>query len=313
MGGGDRVGRGLLLTAGLGLLLVGWLMAPVWQAYLGPRGAAPEPALPEPAPPTPEAPGPAAPAAPAAVLSEFPALPRLSVPFEFPLLDEAPAPEDRPAVEEFSPPAAPMTFAEGGVVSEALIVLKPHETGNYKLINLLELARLVNSAGPDGFPVAAGATFSFLHSGLMDGNYVLGRDNLRNLVRAGGICAGSSLIATLVTEAAAADAPIALTDRTPHHTYEPPYHQVNMVGGRRVPVVDAAVLEGPDVFQDLRLANQDTARYAFRFFLLAEEADGTQVPVDEAAAWAAYDADPYGPIAATVYFYGRLMRLPWPP
>jgi len=67
---------------------------------------------------------------------------------------------------------------------------------------------------------------------------------------------------------------------------------------------------GPDVSQNPRLANRDTARHAFRFFLLTEEAGGAQVLVDEAAAWAAYAKDPYGPIAVPVYFYGRLMRLP---
>lgn len=318
MGRWDRVGRGLLLIAGLGLLVLGWLLAPVWQAALGPGGAAPELAAPEVAAPPAEsvAPNPASPPVPpaldesASVASEFPALPLASVPFEFPLLSDAPAPEDLPVAAAFTPPEEPVTFDGGGVVSEALIVLKPQETGNYKLVNLLELARLVNSASPDGFPVAAGDTFSFLRSGLMDGDYVLGRDNLRNLVQAGGICAGSSLIATLATQAAQAAAPIALTHRVPHHTYEPVYHQVNLVGGRRVPVVDAAILEGPNIFQDLRLANRDTARYAFRFFLLTEEADGAQVAVDEAAAWAAYARDPYGPITAPVYFYGRLMRLP---
>jgi hypothetical protein len=310
------MGRGLLLIGGLGLLLLGWLMAPVWQAYLGWDGGARAPELPELAAPSADAPAPQPapemarpPAESSAVLPEFPALPP-AVPFEFPLLTEAPPAAEPEVVEADVPPPEPVTFAGGEVVSEALIVLKPKETGNYKLINLLELARMVNSASPDGFPVDAGGTFSFLRSGLMEGEYVLGRDNLKNLVRAGGICAGSSLIATLVTEATEAGASIALTLRVPHHTYEAVYHQVNMVGGRRVPVVDAAILEGPNIFQDLRIANRDTARYAFRFFLLTEQADGAQVPVDEAEAWADYRADPYGPIASPVYFYGRLMRLP---
>ena len=86
--------------------------------------------------------------------------------------------------------------------------------------------------------------------------------------------------------------------------------QVNLVGGRRVPGVDAAILEGPNILPDLRLAHRDTARYAFRFFLLTAEAGGAQVAVDETASWAAYAEDPYGPSAAPVYFYGRMMR--WP-
>ena len=111
MGHGDRIGRGLLLIGGLGLLLLGWLMAPVWQAYLGPGGAAPELAAPELAAPASEvlAPGPKAPEAAlplteSSVPSEFPALPAPSVPFEFPLLTEAPPLAEPPAAEAVAPP-----------------------------------------------------------------------------------------------------------------------------------------------------------------------------------------------------------------
>ena len=323
----ERMVRMLALMAGLGLLILGWLGAPVWQTYLRPDSRPAEQVAPAPpAPPVESAvPGAASPVAivptpvDSPVASEFPALDPPTVPFEFPLLDAAPdtagprAPDTGSGETEVAPPAAaeePVTFAGGGVVSEGLIVLKPQETGNYKLVNLLELTRLVNSASPDGYPLAGGATFSFLRSGLMDGAYVMGRDNRRRPLQAGGICAGSTLIATLVTAAQEQAAPLTLTQRVPHSTYEPPYHQVNLVGGRRVPVVDAAVVELPGVSQDLRWTNADTARYAFRFFLLLEAPDGTRTPVDETAAWAAYTQDPYGPIAAPVYFYGRLVRMP---
>lgn len=202
------------------------------------------------------------------------------------------------------PPAA-----IGGVAAEALIILKPAETGNYKLVNLIELARLVNRAGPDGFPVQAGTTFSFLGSGLMAGDYVPGWNTTHGLVPGGGICAGSSLIATLVTEAGRRGAPVAVTERVRHFTYEPAYHQVNQVGGRTVPVIDAAVNEGHPT-QDFRWANRDRAAYAFRVFLLTDPGDGSLIPVDEARIGAEYRRDPLGPISRPVTFYGRLTRLP---
>jgi hypothetical protein len=207
--------------------------------------------------------------------------------------------------------AAPRTDTDGAgrIAAEALIVLKPAETGNYKLVNLIELARLINSAGPDGLEVPAGATFSFLQSGLMGGDYVPGWNTAHELVLGGGVCAGSTLIATLVAEAGRRGAPLALTQRVRHTTYEPAYHQVNVVGGRAVPVVDAAVND-THPRQDLRWANHDTAAYALRVFLLTDPGDGSLLPLDEARVWAEYRRDPLGPLARPVYFYGRLVRLP---
>jgi hypothetical protein len=206
-----------------------------------------------------------------------------------------------------APPADP--DGVGSIAAEALIILKPAETGNYKLVNLIELARLVNSAGPDGLPLAAGATFSFLGAGLMRGDYVPGWNTAHELVLGGGVCAGSTLIATLVSEAARRGAPVAITQRVRHTTYEPAYHQVNIVGGRSVPVVDAAVNDTHPV-QDLKWANRDRAAYAVRFFLLTDPGDGSLLPLDEARIWAEYRQAPLGPIARPVYFYGRLTRLP---
>lgn len=205
--------------------------------------------------------------------------------------------------------APPATGTAGGVAAEALIILKPGETGNYKLMNLIELARLINSAGPDGFQVPAGATFSFLGADLMRGDYVPGWNTAHELVPGGGVCAGSTLIATLIAEAGRRGAPLALTQRVRHATYEPAYHQINVVGGRTVPVVDAAVNEGRPL-QDLRWANRDAAAYALRVFLLTDPGDGSLIPVDEARTRAEYRRDPLGPLARPVYFYGRLTRLP---
>jgi hypothetical protein len=221
-----------------------------------------------------------------------------------------------PSPHETSAPAIPAVLAlppadsaPGGVAAEALIILKPPETGNYKLVNLIELARLVNSAGPDGLRVPAGATFSFLRSGLMGGDYVPGWNTAHELVLGGGVCAGSTLIATLVTEAGRRGAPLAVTQRVRHSTYEPAYHQVNTVGGRTVPVVDAAVNDIHPV-QDLRWTNRDRAAYALRVFLLTDPGDGSLIPLDEARIRAEYRHDPLGPLARPVYFYGRLIRLP---
>lgn len=197
----------------------------------------------------------------------------------------------------------------GSVAAEGLIILKPNETGNYKLVNLIEMARLINSAGPDGFRVRAGTTFSFLGAGLADGDYVPGWNTAHDLVPGGGICAGSTLIATLVSEAGRRGAPVALTQRVRHSTYEPAYHQVNLVGGRRVPVVDAAVNDTHPI-QDLKWANRDRAAYGLRVFLLTDPGDGSLIPVDEARIWAEYRQSPLGPTARLVYFYGRLTRLP---
>ena len=143
----------------------------------------------------------------------------------------------------------------------------------------------------------------------MRGDYVPGWNTAHELVPGGGICAGSTLIATLVTEAARRGAPVAITQRVRHTTYEPAYHQVNVVGGRSVPVVDAAVNDIRPI-QDLKWANRDRAAYAVRVFLLTDPGDGTLIPLDEARIWAEYRQAPLGPIARPVYFYGRLTRLP---
>jgi hypothetical protein len=232
------------------------------------------------------------------------------------LAQPVPAGAAHPSPRETSAPALPAALAmppadgtPGGIAAEALIILKPTETGNYKLVNLIELARLINSAGPDGLRVPAGAGFSFLGAGLMRGDYVPGWNTAHELVLGGGICAGSTLIATLVTEAGRRGAPLALTQRVRHSTYEPAYHQANTVGGRTVPVVDAAVNDVRPV-QDLKWANRDRAAYALRVFLLTDPGDGTLIPVDEARVQAEYRRAPLGPLARPVYFYGRLTRLP---
>jgi hypothetical protein len=224
---------------------------------------------------------------------------------------QAPAGSGEAALIAPSPagvPAAPP--AGSSIAGEALIILNPEETGNYKLANLLVMAQRVNSAGPDGFVVPAQTTFSFLRSGLLDGPYVPGWDTAHHLVQGGGLCAGSTMLATLVAAAQAQGAPVAITRRVLHNVYEPAYHQVNRVNGRLVPVVDAAVTDGPGAPQDLRWANDDTAAYAARFMLLTDPGDGSRIPLDEARAWAEYRAAPYAPIARPVYFYGRLTRLP---
>jgi hypothetical protein len=285
--------RLVLLTAILGGVLLAWVVSPTWVGEDSGSAPAPDTAV---APQT------------AAGMTAAPL-----APLDAPLAADWTDAGLDAALPLLPPPVATaeaVVFASGGVASEALIVLTPAETANYKLVNLLELARLVNGASPDGYPVPAGSTFSFLRSGLMDGHYVPGWDNAQRLIDAGGICAGSTLVATLVGAAQDQGLPVVLTHRVSHHTYEAAYHQINEVNGRQVPVLDSAILEEPGVYQDLRWANQDTAHYAFRFFLLREAEDGTRVPLDADAVRAAYDQDPFAAIPAPVYFYGRLMRLP---
>lgn len=131
----------------------------------------------------------------------------------------------------------------GQVVGAGIIYLYANDEARYSSLN--NVLHAIHQL--EGTYIYPGETFSFNSAAdLLADNipYDLGPDVRNNLVKAGGVCMVSSMIAT-----AAHDAGLPFVDArgkiipepVPHSRYYRYYHQVNTVNNRAVPIVEAAV------------------------------------------------------------------------
>lgn len=135
-------------------------------------------------------------------------------------------------------PAPPGKIVGGGII----YLHANDEAKNSSLNNVLHAIHQL-----DGKLIYPGEIFSFNREAnllVQDIPYDLGPDVRNNMVKAGGVCMVSTLIAT-----AAHDAGLPFINERgkpikapiPHSRYYKYYHQVNAYNGRLVPIVEAAV------------------------------------------------------------------------
>jgi vancomycin resistance protein YoaR len=150
------------------------------------------------------------------------------------------------------------------VIGAGLIYLHANdEAKNSSLNNVLHAISQL-----EGRYIYPGEVFSFNQAAQlleMQIPYDLGPDVKNNLVKAGGVCMVSTLVATAAHDAGLpfVNSRGRLINRpVPHSRYYNYYHQVNEVGGRTVPIIEAAVairrdtLDKPwETVQDLRFIN----------------------------------------------------------
>lgn len=132
---------------------------------------------------------------------------------------------------------------EGKIVGAGIIYLNANdEAKNSSLNNVLNAVKEL-----EGTLIYPGQVFSFNREAKLlevDIPYDLGPDVRNNLVKAGGVCMVSTLLAT-----AAHDAGLPFINErgrlikkpVPHSRYYRYYHQVNYIEGHDVPIVEAAV------------------------------------------------------------------------
>lgn len=135
------------------------------------------------------------------------------------------------------------TNLRGKVVGEGMIYLYANdEAKNSQLNNVLKAIDQL-----EGKPILPGEIFSFNEKAhLLDLQipYDLGPDVSNHLVRAGGVCMISTMVATAAHDAGLPfidDNGRAIRAPRPHSRYYRYYHQVNIVDGRVIPVVEATV------------------------------------------------------------------------
>ena|GEM_PF-2168162 len=135
------------------------------------------------------------------------------------------------------------TAPEGKVIGAGLIYLYANdEAKNSSLNNVLHAVSQL-----EGKYIYPGEIFSFNRAAnLLDYQipYDLGPDVRDNMVKAGGVCMVSTLIATAAHDAGLpfiSDRGKPIRTPVPHSRYYKYYHQVNEVNGRMVPIVEAAV------------------------------------------------------------------------
>lgn len=136
-------------------------------------------------------------------------------------------------------PAAP----DGKIVGSGIIYLYANDEAKYSsLNNVLHATQQL-----EGKYIYPGETFSFnKEADLLEDiiPYDLGPDVRNNLVKAGGVCMVSSMIATAAHDAGLpfvnARGKI-IPEPVPHSRYYRYYHQVNVINGHAVPIVEAAV------------------------------------------------------------------------
>lgn len=157
-------------------------------------------------------------------------------------------------------PAAP----QGKVVGAGIIYLYANQEAKYSSLNNV-LHAIQQLEGKYIYP---GETFSFNQAANLLQEFIpydLGPDVRNNLVKAGGVCMISTMVAT-----AAHDAGLPFVDARgkiiprpiPHSRYYKYYHQINRLHNRAVPIVEAAVAIKKDKIgepwknvQDLRFIN----------------------------------------------------------
>lgn len=181
-----------------------------------------------------------------------------------PIFSEVSSGEVKTMAQHACAKTAPRIAPPGKVVGGAIIYLFARdEAKNSSLNNVLHAISQL-----EGTYIYPGEIFSFnREANLLEMTipYDLGPDVRNNLVKAGGVCMVSSLLAT-----AAHDAGLPFINErgkpikkpVPHSRFYKYYHQVNWYNGRQVPIVEAAVaiekndLEKPwRTIQDMQFIN----------------------------------------------------------
>lgn len=131
----------------------------------------------------------------------------------------------------------------GQVIGAGVIYLYANDEAKYSSLN--NVLHAIQEL--EGKTIAPGETFSFNEAaGLLQETipYDLGPDVRNNLVKAGGVCMVSTMLAT-----AAHDAALPFVDErgkliprpVPHSRYFKYYHQINVINNRAVAITEAAV------------------------------------------------------------------------
>lgn len=163
---------------------------------------------------------------------------------------------------------------DGQVIGSGIIYLYANdEAKNSSLNNVLYAIQEL-----EGKTIAPGETFSFNDAASLLQEtipYDLGPDVWNNLVKAGGVCMVSSMIATAVHDAGLPfvnEAGRIISLPVPHSRYYKYYHQVNRVNNHDVPIIEAAVAIQKYAFgqpwqtvQDLRFVNNTDRTIVLHF------------------------------------------------
>jgi hypothetical protein len=160
-----------------------------------------------------------------------------------PIFSESFLSAPRPLEQRPCNPALVVPVPDGKVVGAGIIYLYAHDEARYSSLNNV-LHAIQQLEGKYIYP---GEIFSFNRAAnLLEDSipYDLGPDVSDNLVKAGGVCMVSTMIATAAHDAGlpfinargkAIPAPI------PHSRFYRYYHQVNLINGHPVPIVEASV------------------------------------------------------------------------
>lgn len=194
----------------------------------------------------------------------------------------------------------------GKVIGSGIIYLYANDEAKYSSLNnvLKAIAQL------QGKTIQPGETFSFNQASNLLQEFIpydLGPDVRNNLVKAGGVCMVSTMIAT-----AAHDAGLPFVNErgkliprpVPHSRYYKYYHQVNLVNNRAVPITEAAVAIRKDrvgepwrTVQDMQFIN-NTGRVLVLHFEPSFTADDLN------------PADPFGRIQSNYTLLVELRAVP---
>lgn len=152
----------------------------------------------------------------------------------------------------------------GQIVGAGIIYLHANDEAKYSSLN--NVLKAIEQL--QGKTIQPGETFSFNQAANLLQQvipYDLGPDVRNNLVKAGGVCMVSTMIAT-----AAHDAGLPFVNErgkliprpVPHSRYYKYYHQVNLINNRAVPITEAAIAIRKDrldepwrTMQDLQFIN----------------------------------------------------------
>ncbi len=136
-----------------------------------------------------------------------------------------------------------ISASQGEVVGTGIIYLYANDEAKYSSLN--NVLKAIEQL--EGTTIQPGEIFSFNQSAKMLQEFIpydLGPDVRNNLVKAGGVCMVSTMIATAAQDAGlqfvnAQGKPIARP--VPHSRYYKYYHQANRINDRVVPITESAV------------------------------------------------------------------------
>jgi hypothetical protein len=142
----------------------------------------------------------------------------------------------------YSPDEIP-TMPQGKLAGSGIIYLYANDEAKYSSLN--NVLKAIETL--EGTTIQPGETFSFNKAADLLQEFIpydLGPDVRGNLVKAGGVCMVSTMIATAAHDAGLPfvnGAGKIIPRPVPHSRYYKYYHQVNRINNRAVPITEAAV------------------------------------------------------------------------